>query len=130
MNDIKPIPNYSVEIISQLRAQKKQELRESKERIQLLTQELFSPQKSKNKMENMMQHINAGIAAYDGLKTGIMIFQRIHRFFNRKKIRTADENLIIPCRPCRIYYGRSYRKSIMDALLLHFTRRKHHCFLL
>jgi Uri superfamily endonuclease len=36
-------------------------------------------------MENMMQHINAGIAAYDGLKTGIMIFQRIHRFFNRKK---------------------------------------------
>ena len=85
MNDIKPIPNYSVEIISQLRAQKKQELRESKERIQLLTQELFSPQKSKNKMENMMQHINAGIAAYDGLKTGIMIFQRIHRFFNRKK---------------------------------------------
>ena len=90
MNDIKPITNYSVEIISQLRAQKKQELRESKERIQLLTQELFSPQKSKNKMENMMQHINAGIAAYDGLKTGglktgIMIFQRIHRFFNRKK---------------------------------------------
>ena len=61
MNDIKPIPNYSVEIISQLRAQKKQELSESKERIQLLTQELFSPQKSKNKMENMMQHINAGI---------------------------------------------------------------------
>ena len=111
MNDIKPIPNYSVEIISQLRAQKKQELRESKERIQLLTQELFSPQKSKNKMENMMQHINAGIAAYDGLKT-------------------ADENLIIPRRPCRIYHGRSYRKSIMDALLLHFTRRKHHCFLL
>ena len=85
MNDIKSAPNYSVEIISQLRAQKKQELRESKERIQLLTQELFSPQKSKNKMENMMQHINAGIAAYDRLRTGIMIFQRIHRFFNRKK---------------------------------------------
>ena len=63
MNDIKSAPNYSVEIISQLRAQKKQELRESKERIQLLTQDLFSPQKSKNKMENMMQHINAGIAA-------------------------------------------------------------------
>ena len=61
MNDIKPIPNYSVEIISQLRAQKKQELRESKERIQLLTQELFSPQKSKNKMENMMQHITFSI---------------------------------------------------------------------
>ena len=61
MNDIKPIPNYSVEIISQLRAQKKQELRESKERIQLLTQELFSPQKSKNKMENMINYIKHGL---------------------------------------------------------------------
>lgn len=36
-------------------------------------------------MENMMQHINAGIAAYDGLKTGIMIFQRIHRFLIEKR---------------------------------------------
>lgn len=77
--------NYSVEIISQLRAQKKQELRDSKERIQRLTEDLFAPQQSKNKMENIMQHVNAGIAAYDGLRTGIMIFQRIHRFFNRKK---------------------------------------------
>lgn len=85
MNEIKPSPNYSIEIISQLRAEKKKELRESKERIQFLTQSLFSPQRSKNKMENMMQHINAGIAAYDGLRTGIMIFQRIHHFFNRKK---------------------------------------------
>ena len=81
MNDIKSAPNYSVEIISQLRAQKKQELRESKERIQLLTQDLFSPQKSKNKMENMMQHINAGIAAYDGLRTGIMIIPTHTPFF-------------------------------------------------
>lgn len=77
--------NYSVEIISQLRAQKEQELRDSKERIQRLTEDLFAPQQSKNKMENIMQHVNAGIAAYDGLRTGIMIFQRIHRFFNRKK---------------------------------------------
>lgn len=47
MNEIKPSPNYSVEIISQLRAEKKKELRESKERIQFLTQSLFSPQRSK-----------------------------------------------------------------------------------
>lgn len=85
MNETKNPINYSVEIISQLRAQKKQELRDSKERIQRLTEDLFAPQQSKNKMENIMQHVNAGIAAYDGLRTGIMIFQRIHRFFNRKK---------------------------------------------
>ncbi len=85
MDETKTPINYSVEIISQLRAQKKQELRDSKERIQRLTEDLFAPQQSKNKMENIMQHVNAGIAAYDGLRTGLMIFQRIHRFFNRKK---------------------------------------------
>ncbi|HJH65194.1 MAG TPA: hypothetical protein OIM59_11315 [Bacteroides mediterraneensis] len=85
MDETKTPINYSVEIISQLRAQKKQELRDSKERIQRLTEDLFAPQQSKNQMENIMQHVNAGIAAYDGLRTGIMIFQRIHRFFNRKK---------------------------------------------
>ena len=85
MDETKNPNNYSVEIISKLRAQKKQELRDSKERIQRLTEDLFAPQQSKNKMENIMQHVNAGIAAYDGLRTGIMIFQRIHRFFNRKK---------------------------------------------
>lgn len=85
MDEIKTPINYSVEMISKLRAQKKQELRDSKTRIQQLTENLFAPQQSKNKMENLMQHVNAGIAAYDGLRTGIMIFQRIHRFFNRKK---------------------------------------------
>lgn len=85
MDEIKTPINYSVEMISKLKAQKKQELRGSKERIQQLTEDLFAPQQSKNKMENLMQHVNAGIAAYDGLRTGIMIFQRIHRFFNRKK---------------------------------------------
>lgn len=85
MDEIKTPINYSVEMISKLRDQKKQELRNSKARIQQLTENLFAPQQSKNKMENLMQHVNAGIAAYDGLRTGIMIFQRIHRFFNRKK---------------------------------------------
>ena len=84
-NNIPQPPYYSVESIAQRRAEKKEEILRSKARIQNLTQELFAPQKSKNQMDNMMQHINAGIAAYDGLKTGIMIFQRIHRFFNRKK---------------------------------------------
>ncbi|MBM6779947.1 hypothetical protein [Bacteroides mediterraneensis] len=85
MDEIKTPINYSVEMISKLRDKKKQELRNSKARIQQLTEDLFAPQQSKNKMENLMQHVNAGIAAYDGLRTGIMIFQRIHRFFNRKK---------------------------------------------
>ncbi len=87
MNEIKDtLPKqYTVELISQLRLRKKQELNESRERIQKLAQELFAPQQSKNRMENMMQHINAGIAAYDGLRTGMMILKRIRAFFRRKR---------------------------------------------
>lgn len=76
---------YTVQQILELRLQKKQEIQKSKERIMSLTGELFAPQRSKNKMENMMQHINAGIAAYDGLRTGLMMLKRIRSFFRKKK---------------------------------------------
>lgn len=36
-------------------------------------------------MDNMMQHINAGIAAYDGLMTGLKILRRVRGFFSRNK---------------------------------------------
>lgn len=130
MDETKTPINYSVEIISQLRAQKKQELRDSKERIQRLTEDLFAPQQSKNQMENIMQHVNAGIAAYDGLRTGIMIFQRIHRFLTERKDKITDENSITYCCACHMQCGRSCRKSVMDALLLHLSRWQHHCILL
>ena len=84
-NNIPQPPYYSVESIAQRRAEKKEEILLSKARIQNLTQELFAPQKSKNQMDNMMQHINAGIAAYDGLMTGLKILRRVHGFFSRNK---------------------------------------------
>lgn len=84
-NNIPQPPYYSVESIAQRRAEKKEEILCSKARIQNLTQELFAPQKSKNQMDNMMQHINAGIAAYDGLMTGLKILRRVRGFFSRNK---------------------------------------------
>lgn len=81
---IPPAP-YSMEFISQKRAEKKQQLRESKERIQSLAQELFAPQESRNKVDSLMQHVNAGIAAYDGIRTGMMILRRIRALFPKKK---------------------------------------------
>ena len=77
-NNIPQPPYYSVESIAQRRAEKKEEILRSKARIQNLTQELFAPQKS-------MQHINAGIAAYDGLMTGLKILRRVRGFFSRNK---------------------------------------------
>lgn len=87
MNEIQNLQTqkYSLEAITRLRIQKKKELKESKEHILELTQELFAPQQSKNRVENLMQHVNAGIAAYDGLRTGLMVLKRIRSFFHRKK---------------------------------------------
>ena len=88
MNEIQNIQpqRYTIEAISRMRLRKKRELKASKERIQELTQELFSPRQSKNKMENLMQHVNAGIAAWDGVRTGLMILKRMRAFFRKKKI--------------------------------------------
>lgn len=33
----------------------------------------------------MMQHVNMGIAAYDGVMTGIKVLRRIRTFFGSKK---------------------------------------------
>ncbi len=76
---------YTIEMISQRRLEKKQQLRDSKQRIHELTQELLAPQTSQSKMENMMQHVNAGIAAYDGIRTGMLILRRIRALFPKKK---------------------------------------------
>ena len=49
-------PYYTIEIIRQQRLNKKEELLQSKERMQQLAHQLFAPQESKNKFEGMMQH--------------------------------------------------------------------------
>lgn len=64
---------YTLETITQRRLAKKAELRNSKEQIMEFSRELFAPQQSKTKFDNLMQQVNAGIAAYDGLMTGIKI---------------------------------------------------------
>ena len=85
-NDISQT-SYSVRAITQRRLQKRAELRASKEKIVTLTQDLFNPPTSKNKMDAMMHHVNAGIAAYDGLMTGIRIFRRIREYFGSSRRR-------------------------------------------
>ncbi|MDN0070911.1 hypothetical protein QVN97_02665 [Bacteroides caecigallinarum] len=76
---------YSIQIISDRKNSKKAELRASKERIQELTQNLFSPPETKSKMDLMMHHFNTGMAAYDGIMTGVKIYRRIKEIFSGKK---------------------------------------------
>ena len=81
MNDI---TKYSIQIISERKSRKKDELRQSKQRIHELTQNLFSPPETKNKMD-LMNHFNTGLAAYDGIMTGVKIYRRIKEIFSGKK---------------------------------------------
>ena len=64
---------------------KRKEILQSKECLQTLAQDLFAPNESKNKLDGLMQHVNMGIAAYDGIMTGIKILRRIRGFFDRKR---------------------------------------------
>lgn len=82
MNDI---TKYSIQIISERKSRKKDELRQSKQRIHELTQNLFSPPETKNKMDLMMHHFNTGLAAYDGIMTGVKIYRRIKDIFSGRK---------------------------------------------
>lgn len=90
MNQQLPTPHevYTIESITNLRKAKQEELRRSRQRMQSITENLFAPQQSKNKMKNLLQHVNAGIAAYDGIRTGMMVLNRIRAFFGKKKKRS------------------------------------------
>lgn len=75
---------YSLEMITARRMEKKKELKVSKENIYDLTQKLFSPPETKNKMDLIMHNFNSGMAAYDGIMTGIKIYRRLKDIFSRK----------------------------------------------
>ena len=77
MNNLPP-NHYTLEMIRQQRIDKKKEILQSKEQMLHLAHH-------KNKFEGMMQHVNMGIAAYDGLMTGIKVLRRIRAFFGSGK---------------------------------------------
>lgn len=76
---------YTLEDIIARKQAKRKEILQSKENIQTLAQDLFAPNESKNKLDGLMQHVNMGIAAYDGIMTGIKILRRVRGFFDRKR---------------------------------------------
>ena len=78
-----PPTAYTLESIRALRAAKREEIRRSARRLQLTGEALFAPQRSMTRMEGLLQHVNAGIAAYDGVMTGLKVLRRIQAFFRR-----------------------------------------------
>lgn len=82
-------PVITLEDIRKRKGEKKKEIEKSRERMMKITQDLFVPVKPQNGFDGIMQNINAGIAAYDGLMTGIKIFKRIRTFFAFTKKRKS-----------------------------------------
>ena len=77
-------PNKTPIITLEVIAQRKAVQQAKKEMVQTI-HELFAPVEQKGGVEGIMQHINTGIAVYDGVRTGIKIMQRIRGYFLKKK---------------------------------------------
>ena len=78
-------PVYTIEQIRQQRMAKKTEIATSVRRMQTFSEQLFAPQRSIGKLDGLMQQVNAGIAAYDGLMTGLRIMRRVQSFFRHRR---------------------------------------------
>lgn len=74
---LEDISKRKLEVLSQIKVQK--------ETIQNTASDLFSPVKATNKMELVMNSVNSGMAAFDGIMTGIKIIRRIRSLFRRRK---------------------------------------------
>lgn len=77
----------TLEVIAQRKAQKLEEVRQAKLEMADTLHQLFAPVENKGGMEGIMQHVNTGIAVYDGVRTGIKIMQRIRSLFRSRKRR-------------------------------------------
>ena len=87
LNDNTPneTPIITLEVIAQRKAEKLEEVQQAKKEMVQTIHELFAPVEHKGGVEGIMQHINTGIAVYDGVRTGIKIMQRIRGYFLKKK---------------------------------------------
>lgn len=78
-------PIITLEVIAQRKAEKLEEVQQAKKDMVQTMHDLFSPVEQKGGVEGIMQHINTGIAVYDGVRTGIKIMQRVRGYFQKKK---------------------------------------------
>lgn len=74
---------YTIEEIDKLRNEKKEEVRQSKGRLQQLGKDLLAPQENEGRLNTLMRNVNMCIAAYDGIMTGMKILQRVKTYFKR-----------------------------------------------
>lgn len=127
-------PIITLEVIAQRKAEKLEEVQQAKKEMVQTIHELFAPVEQKGGVEGIMQHINTGIAVYDGVRTGIKIMQRIRGYFLKKRNNLVLTTTFYPHEKTATRCGGNFvvifhvctGQSIMDALLCHFSGWNHH----
>lgn len=127
-------PIITLEVIAQRKAEKLEEVQQAKKEMVQTIHELFAPVEHKGGVEGIMQHINTGIAVYDGVRTGIKIMQRIRGYFLKKRNNLVLTTTFYPHEKTATRCGSNFvvnfhvctGQSIMDALLCHFSGWNHH----
>ena len=84
-NNSKHTPIITLEEIARRKAEKREEVLKAKTQITETLRELFVPEENKGGIEGIMQHVNTGIAVYDGVMTGIKIMRKVRSYFTKKK---------------------------------------------
>ena len=73
--------NITFEDVIRLKREKKDEIRQCKQRMMAITHAVFSPSPKTGKVDGLMNHISTGIAIYDGVMTGIKIMRKARKVF-------------------------------------------------
>ncbi len=76
---------YSRRRIAEMKRQKREELRQSKEKLAAMAKTILEPRSTYEKADKISTYIQAGIALYDGVCMGAKLLARLRRFFGREK---------------------------------------------
>ena len=76
---------YSLESLKQLKAEKRTEIEESKDRMSDLVHQMMTPPPVKNNMELWMHYASNGMAAYRSIITCVKLVRRLRGTFGKKK---------------------------------------------
>lgn len=84
--DESPKTNVTLEMILRQKVAKQAEIRESRQRINDMTRQIFHPvQETATGANALMNNFQSGMAIFNGVMTGFKIIKRIRAFFQRKK---------------------------------------------
>ena len=74
----------TLDMISQQKAKKLEEIRASKKRIVDNARQIFHPTETLNSANTLMNNFSSGMVIFNGVLTGFKIIKRIRSFFKKK----------------------------------------------